>query len=354
MSRPGPVLLDPNQPVRRPYRGGAGIARWRGLPAGRDDVPEDFLGSTTQLSGSDGIGLTVLPDGRTLRERVQEDPEAFLGPDHVAVFGADPALLVKMLDTQERLFVHFHPDDDFAAAHLGSRFGKTEAWHVVDVATPDGTSEAYLGFTRGVDPAQVRAWVDRQDVAAMLAALNRVIVRAGDSLFVPGGVPHAIGTGITLVELQEPTDFSILLEWSGYGVGPDDAHLGLGLDAALTALDFSGWQGDRLDALVSGEQRPTDQPGVTRLFPPIADRFFRAERLQLREPVTFPPGFSVIVVLGGEGELRTSDASLSVRRGSAVLVPYAAGDIEIAGEVQGVRCQPPLTRAGFDRPVQRA
>lgn len=345
MSRPSLVLLDPNQPERRPYRGGAGIARWRGLPAERADAPEDFLGSTTEVFGSDGVGLTVLPDGRTLREHVREDPEAFLGPDHVAVFGADPALLVKMLDTAERLFVHFHPDDDFAAAHLNSRFGKTEAWHVVDVASADGASEAYLGFNRDVDPTEVRSWVDHQDAAAMLATLNRVTVRAGDSLLVPGGVPHAIGAGITLVELQQPTDFSILLEWSGYRVSRDEVHLGLGLDTALSALDLSCWQGDRFAALVTGEQRLTDRPGVTRLFSPIADRFFRAERLRLHKPVTFAPGFSVIVVLGGDGELRSADASLPVRRGSAVLVPYAAGDIEISGELQGVRCQPPQAAA---------
>ena len=44
-----PVELGPNQPAARPYRGGAGIARLRGIAASGDDVPEDFLASTTEV-----------------------------------------------------------------------------------------------------------------------------------------------------------------------------------------------------------------------------------------------------------------------------------------------------------------
>src|SRR6266480_4354907 len=127
----------------------------------------------------------------------------------------------------------------------------------------------------------------------MLASLNRIAIRPGDSLLVPGGVPHAIGAGITLVELQEPTDLSILLEWTGYPIGPDDAHLGLGFETALTALDRSRWDVARLTRL--REVRRTDRVGVTRLFPPEADRFFRAE--QVLAPAAFPASFAIIVVL---------------------------------------------------------
>ncbi len=136
-------------------------------------------------------------------------------------YGADPALLVKILDTGERLVVHFHPDRDFAARHLGSRYGKTEAWIILE-ARPD--SCVYLGFKQDADPAVIRRWVAGQDTAAILDSLNKVPVAAGDTWLVPAGVPHAIGAGITLVELQEPTDFSILLEWAGFA----DRRLGGG------------------------------------------------------------------------------------------------------------------------------
>ena len=121
-----PIVLGPNQPAHF-YLGGAGIARFRGIPQPSEYSPEDWIGSTTSMFSRPGVGLTRLPDGSTLKSAIAAAPEEFLGPDHVARFGADPALLVKMLDTGQRLLVHFHPDRDFAGRHLGSRYGKTEA-----------------------------------------------------------------------------------------------------------------------------------------------------------------------------------------------------------------------------------
>lgn len=337
-----PVLLGPNQPPARPYRGGPGIARLRGTGDTRLDVPEDFVASTTEVAAGGGVGLSTLPDGRTLREHIGAEPEAYLGPRHVAAFGADPALLVKLLDTAERLFVHFHPDDDFAARHLNCRFGKTEAWYVVDVPER-GTGEVYLGFRRDVELAEVRGWVERQDTEALLAALNRVEVVPGDAILVPGGTPHAIGAGLTVVELQEPTDFSILLEWAGYGVGPQDADLGLGMETALGALDRSGWSAERLAGVTAATRRRTERPGVSRLFPPAADRFFRAEHVEITEPIEFAAEFAVLIVLSGSGQLVAGGDTVPLRRGSVLLVPYAAGTVHLLGELEAIRCLLPET-----------
>ena len=60
-----PVILGPNQPERF-YRGGAGIARLRGIPQVSQYVPEDFVGSVTELFGQSGAGLTRLEGGQTL------------------------------------------------------------------------------------------------------------------------------------------------------------------------------------------------------------------------------------------------------------------------------------------------
>ena len=83
-------------------------------------------------------------------------------------------------------------------------------------------------------------WVDAQDHDALLGALNPVAVSAGDAVFVPAGVPHAIGDGILIAELQEPTDLSILLEWDGFGIADEQAAtLGLGWDVALASVERS-------------------------------------------------------------------------------------------------------------------
>ena len=79
-----------------------------------------------------------------------------------------------------------------------------------------------MGFRERVELERLRSWVLEQDVQAMLGALHEIAVSAGDTVFVPAGTPHAIGEGILMVELQEPSDFSILLEIpAGEGIEPE-------------------------------------------------------------------------------------------------------------------------------------
>ena len=227
---PTAVKLPPN-PIRHFYRGGPAIAELRGIDVGGDHSPEEWIGSASTLFGESERGLSRMPDGGLVRDALAADPEGWLGADHAARFGASPALLVKLLDAGERLPVHHHPDHPFAHEHLGRDFGKTEAWIVL--AARDG-AEVAVGWREDVADDTLRAWVDDQDHDALLGALNPVAVSAGDAVFVPAGVPHAIGEGILIVELQEPTDLSVLLEWDGFGIDDEQAAtLGLGWDVAL-------------------------------------------------------------------------------------------------------------------------
>jgi mannose-6-phosphate isomerase len=329
-----PVLLPANQPERF-YRGGAAIAALRGS-AEREFGPEDWVASCTTLHGSPDLGLSVLPDGRLLRDAVAEHADTWLGAVHVARFGADPALLVKLLDAGQRLPVHCHPSDEFAAAHFGSRYGKTEAWVVVGAAGPD--AGVHIGFTKDVEADTVAGWVAGQDTAAMLGALNPVTVRPGDTVFVPAGVPHAIGAGVFIVELQQPTDLSVTLEWKGFLDAEAGGHLGIGFETALGCVDRSGWDGDRLASLVR-HQEDTGAP-VRDLFGQPAQGFFRAERV--RGGAELAPSFGVLVALSGTGVLHTEHAGdVPVSRGDTFVLPHAAGAVTVAGDLVAVRCLPP-------------
>jgi mannose-6-phosphate isomerase len=197
----------------------------------------------------------------------------------------------------------------------------------------------------------VRAWVDAQDTAALLGSLNKVAVAPGDTCLVPAGVPHAVGAGVTVVEVQEPTDFSILLEWEGYAVsGPAAGHLGLGYPLALEALDYSGWDHDRLAGLLGGRTGPDDQPepgdragaGPVRLLPRQADEFFRVERIGPRAlPLSLAPQVAVLIVLDGRGRLVSEAGELPVGRGATLFVPYDAGTVRLEGDLHVLRCMPP-------------
>jgi mannose-6-phosphate isomerase len=327
-----PILLPPNG-IPRFYRGGPAITALRGVEFEGDRVPEEWIGSTASAFGEGDLGLSRLPGGELLRDAIRADPEAYLGSAHVDRFGADPALLVKLLDAGERLPVHVHPDGAFAGTHLGTAFGKTEAWYIAGAAHAD--TAVHVGFREDVDAATLAAWVRDQDGAAMLDALHRVPVGPGDAIFVPAGTPHAIGEGLLIVELQEPTDMSVLLEWDGFGIdGDDEATLGLGWETALACVDRAA----RDPAPLAG---PAPAGPVGSLLPPAADPFFRAERVAPDPVAELAPGFAVLIVLDGAGTLRAGGGELELRRGAAALVPYAAGPAQLEGELVAIVCRPP-------------
>lgn len=336
------TALPANQP-RSFYCGSGQIARFRRLDPATVDPdpyrPEDWVASTTSRFEAAPAGLSHLPDGGLLVDTITADPLAWLGPTHCARFGADPAVLVKLLDAGQRLPLHVHPDRRFAASHLASPYGKTEAWVIVEAA-PDAM--VHLGFHREVSADELAGWVANQQVSQMLAATNRVPVRAGDAVLCPAGLPHAIGAGILLVEVQEPTDFSVLLEWEGFAVdGPGTGHLGLGFPLALSCVDRSGWGADHLADLRRDRPPVADggRPGVRRLFPAAADEFFSAERLSPAPVSVLDPRFSVVVVTAGAGELTAEyDPPLAVRAGDTVVIGHGAGACQLRGMIEAVRC----------------
>jgi mannose-6-phosphate isomerase len=314
------------------------------VPQHEDHLPEDWVGSATPVFGTAADGLTRLPGGQLLREAISSDPRAYLGPRHEQRYGTSPALLVKLLDAGERLPVHCHPGNGFASQHLASACGKTEAWVVID-ASPG--SEVYLGFREEVPADVLCGWVNAQS-PAMLAALNRVPVQPGDAILVPAGLPHAIGAGVFVVELQQPTDFSVLLEWDSFPIdGRAEGHLGLGYGLALDCVDRSAWDQARLAALrgISGAAQAAP---VASVFPAAAAPYFAAQRIRPgRGTVTADPGFAILVVLSGPGLLRTEQGGeLAVHRGMTILVPYAAGGSELSGECELIRCLPPHGTGG--------
>jgi mannose-6-phosphate isomerase len=329
-----PVLLPTNQ-FPHFYRGGDRIGALRGGPGG-PMRPEEWIGSTVTRFGEARQGLSELPDGRLLRDAVLDDPTAWLGPEHLEAYGASTEVLVKLLDLDQRLPVHFHPDKAFAAAHLALDHGKTEAWIVLDA--PEGAGVG-LGFAAAHDKAAVLDLVQRRDADGLLTSLHRTTVSRGDTVVVPAGLPHSVDAGVFVLELQEPTDLSALLEWAEFAVDGDrDGHLGLGFPTVLDALqlqplsDAARAQLSGHDPLTGGEPRP--------LLTSAADAYFRAHLVPGAGSVE--PGFAVVLALGGQGQVTTTQGlRLAVRRGDAFVVPWAAGTWSVEGP-DLVVCRPPL------------
>jgi mannose-6-phosphate isomerase len=322
-----PVRFASNRPAERFYRGGARISGFRGEGAAALREPEDWVASTTTVRGESLLGLSCLPDGELLRDAIARDPVAWLGVEHVARWGSDTRLLVKLLDAGQRLPVHAHPHDDFAATHLGAAHGKAEAWYILQGGT------VHIGLREDADAAGLLELVARQDVPALLALLHEVEVAAGDVVWVPPGELHAIGAGILLLELQQPEDLSILLEWEGFEIdGAALGHLGLGFQTALAAVNRRARSSDEIAGFA------TTAPASGSVLSSAADEYFRLERVVVDGSAIVERGFAIVVVADGEVAIMGERCA----RGSTLLVPDAAGDIDAEGAGELLVARPPV------------
>ena len=336
-----PVVLPVNQ-FDHFYRGGDRIGALRHGPGG-PRRPEEWIGSATARFGQAPAGLTVLPDGKYLAEEISADPNAWLGPDHVERYGSSTELLVKLLDLDQRLPVHLHPTREFSKTHLGLAHGKTEAWYVLDA--PEG-ARVGVGFAEQMSMDRMRSWVMDRDSEALLSALRTREVRPGDAMLVPAGLPHTVQEGVFVLELQEPTDLSILLEWEGFAVdGFKDGHLDLGFDTALQAVDTSAISDSDLDRLVV-KREDIESNGLVAALPASADPYFRLHRLAPRgAQETVDAGFAIVIATEGRGVLTMDDHGQEIARGDALLIPYVAGAWSLTGDVVAMVCRPPAADA---------
>ncbi len=328
------------------YLGGDRIGALRGGPGG-PRRPEEWLGSTVTRFGETDRGITTLPGLGDLRSLVLADPEQWLGAAHVARYGSNPAVLVKLLDAGERLPVHVHPTKRFAKDHLGCDYGKTEAWVVLE--TPPEGASVWVGCNRDVDPTELRSLIDAQDKPGLVGLLNELTVHPGDAIVVPSGTPHCTGAGAFVLELQEPTDFSVLLEWDGFALdGPAEGHLGLGFDFALECVNRRAFSTDDLARLVrrNGEHA---RLGTYPLMPVVADPYFRTVRIRTTSHTNYTSevgaSFAIVLATTGAGFIRGTFGQLPIQRGDALVVPHAAGSFSFGGDATVLVALPPAPDA---------
>lgn len=291
------------------------------------------MGATVARFGEPNLGPARLADGTLLRDAIRDDPNGWLGRDDGEP--GDTGVLVKLLDAGQRLPVHVHPTREYASQHLGCAYGKTEAWYILEA---EADAAVWVGWREEVDRDRLMGLVEAQDAEAMLALMNRVPVRPGDSVLVPGGSPHAIGAGIFLIEAQEPTDQSILLERTNTAASDAEVFLGLTRDVALSVVETTA----RTDVAALIRHTDADVTGLVEVLPGEAAPFFR---MDLMTPgVDVPAGFAVAVVLSGAGALTAARSEpLDVKRGQTLVVPAASGDWRIEGDVRLLVCRPGTT-----------
>jgi mannose-6-phosphate isomerase len=357
-----PLKLLPNR-VWRTYYGGYLLEKWQGKDAPQDSsFPEEWIASVVQARNAgrehiiEGLSKVEL-EGESdvsLQELVSSQPISFLGERHTQVYGSQIGVLVKALDSSERLTIQVHPDRPTAKSLFQSSFGKTEAWYILEGREIDGEAPYILyGFKPGMTREHWEKLFWEQDVEGMIDALNKLEVKPGQVFLVEGGMPHAIGSGCFLLEIQEPTDFTIRVERTtpgGREIPEFMCHQGIGFERMFDCFHYNTFTKedvtDRFQLqprLVHESQGFSERSLIT--YEDI--RYFALSSVEIRTSCVLgqQDSFSILVVAEGSGTFSWEGGLMEVHQGDQIFLPAGLEELRCvrsSGEkLHLLRCFPP-------------
>lgn len=154
-------------------------------------------------------------------------------------------VLIKLIDSDADLSVQVHPSDAYALKNEG-QFGKTEMWHVLEAKKGSGL---YVGWKRKTSADEVRKAIEDGSITELM---NFVEVKPGDNFFIESGTVHAIGAGVTLIEIQENSTLTYRL-YDYNRVGKDGKKRELHVEKALKVLSYEPYESPKFKKPLIGK-----------------------------------------------------------------------------------------------------
>lgn len=373
-----PVKLIPSV-FKHMYDGGKLRAEFLGEDDPKDDYrPEAWLFSTTQASTpgrknplKEGYCMVETPSGQraTIDEFIRQFPHETVGDDHFAVHGGRLGILVKIFDVGalERIPIHWHPTPAFAQEHLNSLNGKNEAWIIIGIRD-QGT--AWVGWKEEMSKEKMINLIRSKSIETIRSCMHEINLKVGDVLSLLAGTVHAIGSGVCVLEPQEPTDFSIIADYRRFATTEEECHLGLGWDLVLDSADLKATEAAELYEKIAPVPGMAVDDGqgntVESILSLDLDPFFWANRVTVATELTVPgvwgggcglaqaqcgARFHCITVLSGEGTLSGLFYTIDICKGESYFIPFST-DYTITctsdDNLVAIRCYPPRPRTGVD------
>jgi mannose-6-phosphate isomerase len=249
--------------------------------------------------------------GRTLAEAAAEQRQALVGRHAFERTGTRFPLLIKLLDCADWLSIQVHPNDEQAIRMEGpGQFGKTEAWHVLE-------AEAGARLIAGVRPGTPAEELARAIRSGEIESYSLYhTVHAGDTIFMPAGLMHALGPGLLLYEVQQTSDLTYrVFDWNR----PASAGRALHIEQSV-AVTNPGLAGKPVPLSPLAAQ---DQRSLVRCA--YFDLTLLAAQSQSLSLNTQGESFHALTVIEGKAEVICGDEKVALERFETVVVSADAG-----------------------------
>lgn len=252
--------------------------------------------------------------GRTLESAIEQfGPEITGRQDYQPPF----PLLIKLLDAQDVLSVQVHPDAE-TCRRTGKGDPKTECWYIL-AAEPD--SVIYKGLKPGTTREQFKKAIKDGTCADYL---QKVQVQVGQCHFLPSGTCHAIGAGLVIAEIQQPSDTTYrVFDWNRV-----DPKTGKGrtlhINEALESIHYDA-SGDNLSVTTVG-----------RLIDAEPFKIDKGHQMPGCEVLLSPSIMKVFIFLSGRGQITAVESEAAdFQKGQILLIPAAfEGVMKFAEETE--------------------
>ena len=330
--------------VWRAYTGGKRIDEFYGKQKCEDSRrPEEWIASTVEAFNPDkptkNEGLSICEDGVFFKDILENNPEELLGTELCNKHNGKQSILVKLLDSAERLVIQCHPTIAFAKEYFNSDFGKTECWYMLNC---EDDACVYLGFKPSITKEKWINLFEKQDVQGMLECLHKFPVKKGELWFVAGGVPHAIGGGCLMVELQEPSDLMVIPERvtpAGVVLAEQKLHGGLGFEKMFDCFEYVGYSAEETKEKYYRQSNFLENELTSIVDDDLTESFVMKELyVKGTTKIDLENKYAVVIVTEGKGQLKNANAILDIEKSNNFFVSANSGELQFIGDLKLLFC----------------
>ena len=293
----------------------------RDLEEFRTNLPQGDIGESWGIAcHPNGTGIVANGElkGKSFTEIIEEFGHSLVG---TKVSTEKFPLLVKLINSREKLSVQVHPGDEYAK-RVENEFGKTEAWYVV-AAKPGaklivGTKKCdKVVFAKAIEEGKCEDY------------LNVVDVKKGDCFLINSGLVHAICEGLIIAEIQQNSDVTYRV----YDYGrPREIHV----EKSLDVINFD------LEAANLSNNEVVKFDGFSKVdF--CENEYFGMQKINVENQwsdCSNEEKFFILTFVEGNGIIEGEGFSEEIKMGDSYLIPATLGKYVVKGNIEVIKSYP--------------